>query len=284
LAAVIPHLDTPDETRRCVASLRRSRRPIDQIIVVDNGSKCPITLEDVTVVRAERNLGFSGGCNLGVAHAAGADAFLLVNSDAEIEADTVEKLEGALKSGVGIVGPAIFDMSGRVESMGVRFSRFTGRMRNLRRAGTRVEAVVGTCMLITREVLDRCGLLDERFFYGFEDLELCLRAAHHGFSTRLVPAAVAHHELAATIGRASPDRLYYAARNHLYAAHAAPLPFPLSRAREANILLLNLAHAIFTSEAPLVSGLSAVVSGALDYLRGRSGRRTHAGRRARQPL
>ncbi len=284
LAAVIPHFETLDETRRCLASLRRSQRPVDSLIVVDNGSRDgsarALEAEAIVLVRAGSNLGFSGGCNLGIVRALedGAERLLILNSDAEVDTDTIERLEAALVGDVAIVGPAVLDMTpaARVESLGIYFSRRWGRMRNLR-SGARephlVDAVVGCCMLVEREVFERAGLFDERFFYGFEDLELCLRAARHGFATAVVPSATVRHQLARTIGLRSPDRLYYAARNHLLASSMLPLPAVQSVARDGAIVAMNLAHALLTSPAPLVPGVRAVLSGIADHVRGRYGPR-----------
>jgi GT2 family glycosyltransferase len=268
LSAVILHFETPDETARSVAALSRSRRPADEILVVDNGSRAPLAGASL---RAPKNLGFSGGCNLGIRRAldGGAELILLLNSDTEIAPDCLERLERALEPEVGIAGPKITDMSSRIESLGIHFSQRTGRMRNRTTPGP-IDAVAGTCMLVRREVFSAIGLLDERFFYGFEDVDLCLRARARGFRTVIVPEAGVRHHLGRSIGRASPDRLYYAARNHLLAAELA---FPLSPARDAAIVGWNLLHALFTAEPPRLAGLRAVAEGVVDHLRGRYGQR-----------
>jgi GT2 family glycosyltransferase len=258
--------------------VRASRRRVDRIVVVDNGSAPTfVAPPDVVNVRSERNLGFSGGCNLGLRYVAAAERILILNSDVELAPDCIEKLEAALVDGVGIVGPAVLDMSPqrRVESLGVRVSQRTGRMRNLVRPGA-VDAVVGACMLVRREVFERAGHFDERFFYGVEDVELCLRARAHGFATVVAPDAQARHHLARTIGLASPDRLYYAARNQLLVAQ---LRFAPSRLRAGAIVAFNVAHALLTAKAPRAAGLAAVGAGVADHLRGRYGPR--AGERAR---
>ena len=52
-------------------------------------------------------------------------------------------------------------------------------------------------MLIRRSVLELTGLLDEEYFFSFEDIDFCLRAAEKGFRSACVEAAVAYHEGAA---------------------------------------------------------------------------------------
>jgi GT2 family glycosyltransferase len=135
-----------------------------------------------------------------------------------------------------------------------------------------VDAIVGCCALIRREVFESVGLFSGELFYGFEDLELCLRASAAGFRTVCQPAATVWHLGARTIGRTSPARLYFAARNHLRVAErAAPLALLPSALRAAALIGFNLAHALITAPAPRWAGVRAVMSGVADHVRGRYG-------------
>ena len=60
-----------------------------------------------------------------------------------------------------------------------------------------VEGLTAACMLIRKDVFDLSGGFDERFWYGQEDVDLCLRLRSRGF--RLYHCAdveVVHHEMA----------------------------------------------------------------------------------------
>ena len=100
LAGVVLNFRTPDDTLAAVRSLLASTRPFDDIIVVDNdddpGCRDQVTrLEGpVRFEGAGRNLGFSGGMNLGIRSALsrGAGAILLVNSDATVTPDCAGRL------------------------------------------------------------------------------------------------------------------------------------------------------------------------------------------------
>jgi GT2 family glycosyltransferase len=286
LAAVVVHYQTPGETRACLRSLLASRRPIDRLIVVDNGSSPPFAPPEdgAEILRLPENLGFGGGCNRGIERAlqAGADAILLLNSDAEVAPDCIALLEAVLaeRPDAGIVGPTIV-RRGRVESMGVRYSRLSGRMLNLeagRLDGARppavveVEAIIGCCMLIRRQVFERIGLFAAELFYGFEDLDFALRAAAAGFAAVCQPSATVRHLGQRSIGERSTARLYFATRNHLRVAEtAAPLSSSASAVRALAIVGYNLAHALITSPAPRWGGLLAVARGVRDHLLGRYG-------------
>jgi GT2 family glycosyltransferase/glycosyltransferase involved in cell wall biosynthesis len=289
VAAIVLNFRTPDDTLLAVRSLLASRRPIDDIIVVDNDStanardRLSSVLPQITYVLSGRNLGFSGGMNLGIrqALARGADRVLLVNSDVIVPPDCVERLERCLDTQrAGITGPVVLARSepGSIASLGISYAPRTGRMRHrgvgaqlrdgARLAGGPVDAVSGCLMLIRREVFDAIGLLDEDFFFSFEELDFCLKARRAGFPTVLDGSAVAYHESGRSIGSDTPVRLYFAARNHLLLACRHDGPRAL---RTLSILALNVAHAVRTKGGSLPARFGAVVRGARDYFAGRFG-------------
>jgi GT2 family glycosyltransferase len=127
-------------------------------------------------------------------------------------------------------------------------------------------------MLVSREVFDAIGLLDEDFFFSFEDLDLCLRAKRAGFSTVLAASTFVHHEGGRSIGAGSPQRLYYAARNHLLLAHkAAPARGLADFWGALCVVLLNVAYAVRAPGGSLAARLGAVGAGVRDYAAGRFG-------------
>jgi len=277
LAAVVVNYRSSDETLAAVHSLRASRRPPEPIIVVDNGSadgsagRIAAAGCEVALVALGRNLGFAGGANAGIRMAleAGAHAVLLLNSDARVHPDCVDRLKAALVDPqVGVVGPTLlgWDTPYVIESIGMEYSPWSGRMRQLGagqrlpcRPGTRiVDGIVGTAMLIRRDVFEAIGLLDEAYFFYCEDLDFCVRARRAGFRSMHVSEAIAWHRGAHSIGPRSPDRIYWATRSHLrLASRALPLPGPLSFVRSAAIVALNGAHLVARRAAPLWPGARA---------------------------
>ena len=125
-------------------------------------------------------------------------------------------------------------------------------------------------MLIRRAVFERAGLLDEDYFFSFEDIEFCLRAGGAGFHTGCVQEALGYHEGGRTIGRRSARRVYFATRNHLRLAAEAGDPKGRSL-RAALVTGLNAAYVLVSPEVPLVRGTSAFVRGAWHHFRGRYG-------------
>jgi GT2 family glycosyltransferase len=272
--------------------LLASQLPIERLVVVDNGSRdgsaeaIEREIPGAAQVRSQRNLGFAGGANLGIerALATGAELVLLLNSDARVEPGCIDRLTAAIRRdpAIGIVGPAIRSDGEpeRALSLGLSFSSRSGRFRERRShrgvqasiEGFRVDALSGCAMLIRRELLLRVGLFDEAYFFGFEDVELCLRARNAGFRCELVPDAVVRHEGHATVGKSSPARLYYAARNHLRLARTARATGRIhATLRQVAVVAFNVAHALRGDAVARLPGLRAVLLGCLDHARRRYG-------------
>ena len=293
-AAVIVNYRTPEDTLLACWSLRSSERAVDQMIIVDNGSGdhsetyLRSSLPQAQLIEAGENLGYAGGCNLGVAAALsqGADYIFILSSDTLVTANTLGKLEHALESEprAGICGPLVLARSdpAHTASFGIGFSGRTGRMRHQESGqpydpqgvkGLRtVAAIDGCAMLIRRQVFEQIGLFDEDYFFYFEDIDFCLRAAASGYRSMVTGEALAYHEGGRTIGAHSPRRLYFAARNHLRAAHRNhPLGPVWGLLRGANIVGLNAAYALTSPDVSTLAGIQAVARGTWDHVRGRTG-------------
>jgi GT2 family glycosyltransferase len=203
------------DTAACIKSLLASSVPL-AIVVVDNTpndpglesalSFCP----DVKLIYAPDNIGFSRGNNLGICWAlehTECEYIFFLNNDATVESDTIEKLENVLKNqpNIGISAPRIVFMSdssmlwyGGGEVSWVRGSAKTpGFMGNseapLALKSRYVSFASGCSILVRRELLEKEGGFDERFFMYEEDLELCLRARENGYLIWYESSALVHH-------------------------------------------------------------------------------------------
>lgn len=134
-----------------------------------------------------------------------------------------------------------------------------------------VDAVSGCVMLVRREVFEKVGLLDEAFFFSFEDIEFCLRARRAGFGVLCVPEAIAYHEGGRSIGRTSPDRIYFATRNHLRTARMAGNQHPAAWLRGGLIVGLNAGYVLLSGDTPRLRGLAGLARGVWHHFGGRYG-------------
>ncbi len=224
------------DTAECLESLRKSTYPNFEVVVVDNYSEG----DDVAQLKQrfgdfaklivnERNSGFAGGCNLGIkdALAGGADYVALLNNDTVVDPDFLNAVVSLAESDkkVGIAGGKIYcyELPETIWFAGGIINYRTGRT-PIRGSGeadngqfneiVAVDWISGCFMFVSRDVLQAVGLLDERFFFGWEDVDLCVRAAKKGFKVLFVPESRIWHK---GFGVDKRDRLmgmpvYYATR------------------------------------------------------------------------
>ena len=293
--AVVLNFRTPRDTLAAVESLVASEQPLRRIVVIDNeqSDDCRDVLgrvwHQIEYRQTRSNLGYSGGMNIGIRAALdrGASAVLLVNSDVVLPPDCLGELCHGLEHvpQAAIAGPVVVAQADprRVASLGLSYDLKTGRMRhrgfgaaratiNLPRVQV-VDAVSGCLMLVQRRAFDQVGLLEESYFFSFEDLDLCLNARRHGLETVLAGHALVYHEGGRSLDSRSPRRYYFAARNHLLLADrvSPPTARAMRLARTASIVLLNIAYAVRSGPRQLPARLSAVARGVRDYHVGRYG-------------
>lgn len=245
ITVVILNTNRREDTLACLASLRRSQYPNVYLIVLDNastdGSPEAIRAQfpEVQLLSLTDNRGYAGNNNVGVRAALerGADWVLVLNEDTLLDPDCLGALVEQAESDtrIGIVGPLVYHANepGVVQSAGGRLGRFwlaehigqnetdMGQFTGPRD----VEWVSGCAIMLRRAVLEQIGLLDERFFYYWEETEWCLRARRAGWRIVHVPAAKLWHKGVQRDYRPGPSITYYGTRNQflLLAKHHAPL-------------------------------------------------------------
>lgn len=214
MAVVVPSWNSLELLPRCLASLRDQGVELETL-VVDNGSAdgtlAYLEAEGVPHVSLPENVGFARAVNLGVDRVR-SDAVLVLNADAVLEPGAVATLLAALDAdaGLGGVQPRILQLEEGVEG-NVAGARLYSAGQGLTRDGRAFEAaageaqgpageeprevfgVCGAACLLRRELFDRLGGYDERYFAFYEDVELNVRARIAGWRFGFVPAAVAWH-------------------------------------------------------------------------------------------
>jgi hypothetical protein len=241
---VLLNYRSPADTLRCLASLRRSTRRDLYPVVVDNNSgngdlaQLAAALGPaVPLLETGDNLGYAGGNNVGIRYALERDADFvwILNPDTEVEPDTIEGLltTMALRPDAGFTGslnlfgdseaPVIQFAGGHIDwGSGVVVSSI-GRGQPLSRRSERdpydVDYVAGASMLIRRAVLDDVGLLPEHYFLYFEETDLQVTAARHGWKSVLNPLARVWHYQASAAHLPAPYYIYYYVRGRILFAH-----------------------------------------------------------------
>ncbi len=206
----------------CLNSISAETRVPYEIIIVDNAShddtveQVRTNYPQIRLIENKQNVGFAVAVNQAARVSTGR-YLLLLNPDTVVQQDAIDRLTAFLEANpvVGICAPRILSTAGRIRHNCFAFETpwsffWFGvgvgplhRVRDwmLRRndwdiaADTpqKVEAVTGAVLLVRRELFERLGGLDERFFMYCEDGDFCLRARKAGSTAMLVPNAVVSH-------------------------------------------------------------------------------------------
>jgi N-acetylglucosaminyl-diphospho-decaprenol L-rhamnosyltransferase len=192
---------------RAIASVEDATGVQPHLIVVDNASVPPAesrTQLPTTWIRNPANAGVAPARNQGV-QAGSADLVCLLDSDAELQPGSLERMVGLLRSdaSVGLVAPVFTAQSadasaGRAPGLLRKALRVTGLSSRYAAAapwtdGHRdVDFAIGACQVFRRDAFESIGGLDETYFYGPEDVDFCLRIRLAGWRIVQLDVPVVH--------------------------------------------------------------------------------------------
>lgn len=245
---VILNYNGLSETLECLESLKSLNKDSLKIIkiVVDNGSKdgsinVLSKIKDIKLLENSENLGFTGGNNLGIQKALDlkSDYILVLNNDTLVEPDLLINLIKAAKY-APIVCPKIYFAKGfefhkdryKKSELGKVIWYAGGKIdwKNIIGVHDGVDQVdkgqyskrryidmaSGACFLAKKEVFEKIGLFDEKYFLYLEDMDFCVRAKIAGFKIIFEPAAIVWHKNAASSGGSGSSlQDYFISRNRL---------------------------------------------------------------------
>ena len=215
LSIIIVSYNTEELLKNCLFSIEANKQGVNlEVFVVDNasadGSSEMVKSEFpwVKLLKNQKNLGFSKANNQAIRESKG-EFVLLLNSDTQVKENSLLKLInfGESNSEAGVVGARLLNSDGTIQPSAYHLPTIRraiaefwfgkkGTFEKFAISGNnpqRVEAVVGAAMLISKKTLDKIGLLDERFFMYFEDLDYCRRVSRAGLKIYYLPEAAIVH-------------------------------------------------------------------------------------------
>lgn len=224
LSIIIVSWNTRDLLKKCLASIFAHTRNIKfEIIVVDNnsqdGSQLMIEKDfpQVKLIRNKKNTGFAYANNQAIKESQGR-YILLLNPDTELIDNSLEKII-RLNDGHndwGVIGCKILNPDGSLQKSVRRFpqlkdqiliqlklhhlpffnkflSAYLAKDFDYQKQAS-VDQVMGAFFLTKRELLNRLGLFDERFYLWFEEVDFCQRIKNAGFEVVYTPEInIVHH-------------------------------------------------------------------------------------------
>lgn len=246
-----------------------------EVIVVDNASQDGVVqraaeqFPHVKFIYNADNKGFAGGNNQGLALASGRH-LLLLNPDVIVKPGSLKNLADFLEANpsVGIVGPRTFDGTGKPSltahipytalsiiwkyaGLNTIFPYyFYGRFRDAVEHGMKpviVAWVQGCCLMVRRNVFEKIGGLDEKFFLFAEEPDFCERALQAGWKACFVPTSQIIHFESTAVSR-YPER-------KIRAYHISPLHYFRKRGQWGQVWLLKVG---FSAELTLKTGIRVV--------------------------
>jgi GT2 family glycosyltransferase len=248
-----------------------------EAVIVDNrstdGSIETLVLPDdrFRLIRADENLGFAAGCNLG-AHGALAPWVAMLNPDAVAEPDWLEALRQAADLHPEAVAfgstQLMAEGSGKVDGAGDNYSIFGLAWRGgfgSARLPTRDARVLSPCAaaaLYRRDAFEAAGGFEPGFFCFLEDVDLGFRLQLAGGVVIQAAAPTVHHVGSALTGRHSRFSVWHGARNGVWLmARCLPAPLLFAALPLHLVAILALALVKPNCAAARLSGLAAGLRG-----------------------
>jgi GT2 family glycosyltransferase len=234
------------DIQRCLRALSLSSYSSFEVIICENGgndafgrliNNIPSTLsggQQVKLIPSPRNLGFAGGVNFALKHAAAEGAIWILNPDTEPASDALEHLAARLASGnCDAVGCTIILPSGLIQSYGGHWSVATAHATSIGFGSDPMHQpdpnyiertqnyLNGASMFVSLRFLEITGLMREEYFLYCEEVEWCLRARRLQMRLAFCENAVVLHYHGTTTGLgdgfhgASSQAIYLSERNKL---------------------------------------------------------------------
>ncbi|KKR58771.1 MAG: putative glycosyltransferase [Candidatus Curtissbacteria bacterium GW2011_GWA1_40_47] len=248
IEAIILNYKGLENTLACLDSLKKCDKDGTkmEVIVVDNNSddgssEALSKIKDIDFIENHQNLGYAGGNNIGIKKALGqnADAVLVLNNDTIVDKSFLLNLVKSSQYG-DIISPKIYFAPG----FEFHKSRYTKSQRGkvIWYAGGKidwgdiigkhigvddvdrgqfskrkeVDLATGACMLVKKEVFEKIGFFDEKYFLYLEDMDFCVRTLKAGFKILFEPKAIIWHKNAGSAGGSgSVLQDYFITRNRL---------------------------------------------------------------------
>ena len=237
IAIIIVNWKQYQLTKLCLYSLQKIKYDNYQIILIDNESnpkelkKIKNQFDKIITFPDQKNLGFTGANNVGIEYAIKNDFeyVMLINNDTEVEKNFINPLIELLEKNqnFGAAQPLILNYYNRnkVWSAGGFLNKFFGYtyvIKSPEGIKKNIDWITGCCFFLRTDVIKKIGLLDEKFFAYYEDVDWSIRIKNAGYDLAFVKSSVVYHHGSKSSknesneGTLSPFVHYLNIRNHIF--------------------------------------------------------------------
>jgi len=217
LAIIILNYNSEKDTIRLIADLINEKVKSSSIFLIDNFSNNRFEIGknirkfNINFIQSKKNGGYAYGNNLGIKEAVkkGFHYFLLLNPDIIITNRVVENLYKALvlNSKIGVVGPRIcykeqpnliYSDGGIInDKNSFLTSHINYRIKieeSVNDDEKGIDFINGSAVMFKKEILDKIGYLNEKFFMYYEETAWCMEIREKGFKLSVLKDSVVYHE------------------------------------------------------------------------------------------
>lgn len=223
LSVIITHYQTPELLGQCLKSIKIALKNISSEITVANSQleekilkKLREEFPDVQFISFKENVGYTKLVNAGLKKAKG-DFILILNADVIVPENSLDLMLDFMKKNplVGLLGPQQLFPDGEIQSTCFRFytpltivcrrtilgkTKFGRKILNhfllkdkYLNSTLKVDWLMGSALMVSRIAFNKIGLLDERFFMYFQDVDWAKRFHHNGYQVVYFPKAKIYH-------------------------------------------------------------------------------------------
>lgn len=223
ISIIITNHKTPELLKLCLDSVKAAVAGLDyEVFVLDaeaeeeTGEMMADKFPSVSYIPFKENTGYAKLVNIGIQKSQG-QYLVILNSDMVLTDGSLRKMVDYLRERpkIGVLGPQLLNLDGSIQESCFHFHRlatilfrrtFLGKTKMGQREISRflmrdfdhqsvkeVDWIMGTALMVSRQALEKVGLMDERFFIYFEDTDWCRRFHEAGFRVVYFPEAKMYH-------------------------------------------------------------------------------------------